>query len=152
MSLSMWIILWVVVLAVAVILEFFTSVFVSIWFVVGSLVTLVVDFIIYFINKDFQFAWYFQATIFSLVSLLSLLFFRPFVVKKFGKNKVSTNVESLIGEEAKVLKKITKMDTGLVKVKGQEWTAITLKSEVLDVDEIVIVKSISGVKLEVEKK
>jgi membrane protein implicated in regulation of membrane protease activity len=70
------------------------------------------------------------------------------------KGTVATNADSLIGQEAVVTQKIDNLhSTGAVKINGQEWTARSVVQEhVIDVDEVVMVRAIEGVKLIVGKR
>ena len=82
------------------------------------------------------------------------LFTRPVAVKYFNKDRVRTNVESLIGQEAIVVSEIDNLEqAGRVTLQGKEWTARTEKNGVkIPVGSVVIVKSINGVKLIVEER
>ena len=80
-----------------------------------------------------------------------MLFTKPFVNKhlKVGVNK--TNVDSIIGQTGRVKKEIHKFDTGLVKVSGQIWTAISSNNEIIEEDVEVVVMAVEGVKLIVKR-
>ena len=95
-----------------------------------------------------------QVVSFILVSFILLLFTRPVAVKYFNKDRVRTNVESLIGQEAIVVSEIDNLEqAGRVTLQGKEWTARTEKNGVkIPVGSVVIVKSIDGVKLIVEER
>lgn len=95
-----------------------------------------------------------QLILFIAVSAVLLVFTRPYAMKHFNKERVKTNAEALIGEDARVLEAVDEMcGTGRVVVRGIEWAA---KAESCDVplvkDEIVTVAAIEGVKLIVKKK
>ncbi|HPY56897.1 MAG TPA: NfeD family protein, partial [Sedimentibacter sp.] len=88
-----------------------------------------------------------------LVSIVCLIFTRPIAMEKLKVGRVKTNAESLIGQYFKVESTIDNINnTGTVNVKGQMWAARSLDDQVIEKDEIVIVKKIVGVKLIVEKK
>ena len=60
-------------------------------------------------------------------------------------------MDALVGEEGVVLEEISPFNTGLVKVKGQNWTAVAAdKDAVITAGTTVRIKSIEGVKLIVE--
>ena len=65
--------------------------------------------------------------------------------------KSATNVDALIGREATVLQKIIGKEYGLVKVRGEIWSAETDENLTLDVDEEVVVVRIYGNKLMVRR-
>ena len=72
-----------------------------------------------------------QVVSFILVSFILLLFTRPVAVKYFNKDRVRTNVESLIGQEAIVVSEIDNLEqAGRVTLQGKEWTARTEKNGV----------------------
>jgi len=87
----------------------------TIWFAIGALVTIFISFLP--IPFEFQFL------IFLAISGALLFFTRPIAIKKFKTGKVKTNVDSLAGKNALVIKQITEFDSGEVKVSGQIWTA-----------------------------
>ena len=95
-----------------------------------------------------------QILAFAIGSLLAFLFIRPVLIRHFNRRSASrpkTNVDALVGEEAVVLEDITPHNTGLVKVKGQNWTAVAYdKDATILKDTTVKVKAIEGVKLIVE--
>lgn len=64
-----------------------------------------------------------QLIVFSVSSVLALTVLRPLAKRYLPAPKYSrTNVESLVGEQAKVLEDVT-IDGGLVKIGGENWTA-----------------------------
>jgi membrane protein implicated in regulation of membrane protease activity len=54
-----------------------------------------------------------------------LIFTRPLAVKKFKMGKEKTNVDSLVGKHALVVKNIGEFEKGEVKISGQIWSAIS---------------------------
>jgi membrane protein implicated in regulation of membrane protease activity len=62
---------------------------------------------------------------------------------------IKTNVDSLIGKNAVVTKKIVPLEDGFVKVDGEIWLAYG--DEVFGEGDIVKVESVSGTKLKVKK-
>ena len=138
--------MWVILLVIFLVVEIATLGLATIWFAGGALVaalaamlgaSLVVQFVL-----------------FLLVSIVLLIFTRPVAVKYFNKDRVKTNVESLIGMEAIVLSEIDNLrGVGRVTLEGKEWSArSSVQDENLDVGEVVKVLAIDGVKLIVEKK
>ena len=89
------------------------------------------------------------------VNIHLLLFFtRPVAVKYFNKDRVRTNVESLIGQQAIVISEINNLQgIGQVTVNGQEWSARSTDEEAaIPVGCVVIIERVSGVKLIVTPK
>jgi len=110
---SYWI--WLGLTILFVIIEAFTLGLTTIWFAIGALVTIFISFL--------PIAFEFQFLIFLAISGCLLFFTRPLAIKKFKIGRVKTNVDSLAGKNAIVLKQITEFDSGEVKVAGQIWTA-----------------------------
>lgn len=95
-----------------------------------------------------------QIVLFLAVSALLLFFTRPVAVKYFNKDRVRTNVESLIGQQAIVISEINNLQgIGQVTVNGQEWSARSTDEEAaIPVGCVVIIERVSGVKLIVTPK
>lgn len=61
-------------------------------------------------------------TVFAIVSLVSLLLFRPFLRKNSNKSEASGIEDKYIGKTAKVLEKVTKC-SGVISIYGERWEA-----------------------------
>lgn len=138
--------IWLIVLVLLVAVEIFTLGLTTIWFAGGALVAAVV--------AAFGGPTWLQVVVFFLVSCVLLFFTRPIAVKYFNKDRVKTNVESLIGQQAIVISEINNLQgIGQVALNGQEWSARSVREDVtLPVGSVVIVRSVSGVKVIVEEK
>ena len=138
--------IWLAVLVVCVGIEIATMGLTTIWFAGGALVSAILA----ALNAP---RWL-QIVAFFVVSLILLYLTRPVAVKYFNKDRVKTNVESLIGRQAIVISEIDNLQgIGQVTVGGQEWSARSVKDDVqLPVGSVVVVRSVSGVKLIVEEK
>ncbi len=138
-SISMiWV--WLIVAVIFIIIEAITVGLTTIWFAAGALVGLILAF--------FKVPVMAQVIIFLIVSLLLLGTTRKIFVKKLKTGSEKTNVDALIGEEGVVLEEITPFNPGLVKVKGQNWTAVAQDKEAtIAKGATVKVKAIEGVKL-----
>ena len=134
-------IFWLVMLIVAIVAEVLTMGLTSIWFAGGALVSI--------LATALHAPVYLQVILFLGVSLLLLIFTRPVAVKYFNKNRVKTNVESLVGKQAIVISEIDNLQgTGQVTLNGQEWSARSADAAVrIPVGCVVDVMSIDGVKL-----
>ena len=73
---------------------------------------------------------------------------------QINKDRVKTNVESLVGKQAIVISEIDNLQgIGQVTVGGREWSARTTVDGIkLPVGSVVMIRAISGVKLMVEEK
>lgn len=134
-------ILWLVVIILSIGIEVCTLGLTTIWFAGGALVAL--------LSALFSLPVVVQVLLFFGVSLLLLYFTRPIAVKYFNKDRVKTNVESLVGRQAIVISEIDNLQgIGQITVGGQEWSARSLEDSVrFDVGAVVEIVAISGVKL-----
>ena len=133
--------LWLVVLIVSIGVEVATLGLTSIWFAGGAVVAVIV--------AAFHGPVWLQILLFFAVSLLLLFFTRPVAVRYFNKDRVRTNVESMIGRQAIVTSEIDNLQgIGQVTVGGQEWSART-EADGMDLQPGTVVDSVavSGVKL-----
>lgn len=135
------IILWLVLLILAVVIEVFSMGLTSIWFAGGALIAILAA----FVNAPI----WLQIVLFFLVSFALLFFTRPVAVKYFNKDRVRTNVESLVGRQAIVTSEIDNLQgIGQVIVGGQEWSARSADDKLrIAKGGVVIVMAIQGVKL-----
>lgn len=95
-----------------------------------------------------------QIIVFLAVSILLLVFTRPFAAKYINRNRVKTNVDSLIGQRAVVTQDIDNLAaTGEARVAGKVWMARTEKdSEKIASGATVTILGVNGVKLIVTEK
>ncbi|WP_075721808.1 NfeD family protein [Roseburia sp. 499] len=138
-------IIWLAIIVVMAIIEIITLGLTTIWFAGGALIA--------FIASLFGVSLPIQIVLFVIVSLVLLVFTRPFAVKFVNKNQTRTNAESLIGKSAIVLEDINNLKAeGAVSVNGQEWTARAVDDTVITKDTVVEIVEIKGVKLMVKAK
>ena len=138
---DMVLIFWMVILIICIVIEVLTLGLTTIWFAAGALVA---------IFAALLYAPIFvQVILFLLVSLTLLFFTRPIAVKYFNRDRVKTNVESMVGRQAIVIGEIDNVQaTGQVTVSGQEWSARSWDDKVrIPAGAVVVVVAISGVKL-----
>ena len=137
--------IWIGLFIILLIIEVFTVGLTTIWFAIGALAaagvnTLGANLII-------------QVIVFLAVSIMLMIFTRPWAAKHLNKNRLNTNYESKIGEIIKITERVDNLrQTGRSIVDGQEWTVRSQDNNViLEKDELAKVISVSGVKLIVEK-
>ncbi|MFI3327640.1 MAG: NfeD family protein [Rikenellaceae bacterium] len=104
------------------------------------------------IAPEMSLTW--QLGIFSIVTFLSFLFVRPFVIKLFveraADRAVPSNVDALVGKVAKVSQRIENGE-GRVVVGGDDWKAEMEDSAVVvEVGDRVVVKRVESVVVVVE--
>lgn len=139
------IIVWASVFIIALFVELGTDALVSIWFCIGALVAGSITYIP-------SMPWWGELIVFVGVSLLSFLVIRPLVNKKLQRIHSRTNVDAFIGKKAVVIKRITDLEKGEIKLDSMIWTAIKRDADAtIEVGEVVKVISIQGNKMLVEK-
>jgi membrane protein implicated in regulation of membrane protease activity len=139
MEWMLWI--WLGLFVAALFIEFATSDMVSIWFALAAIPS--------FILALFEVHVVIQVLLFIVIAILLLVLTRPVVMKYFKTNEIKTNVDSFIGATGTVLSEITPDTIGRVKVKNQEWSAIS--NQTILVGEHIRILDVEGVKLIVEK-
>lgn len=131
---------WIVVMVAAIAVELATpGALVAIWFLPAALVSMLLAF--------FDVPVLIQIPVFLILSLASVFFARPFLVRG-GKN-TATNIDAIIGEKGVVIEKIENIaGAGQVKVRGQYWSARSVSDE-QDYNEgdVVEIVAVEGVKL-----
>ena len=139
------IIFWLVLLIVLLGIEMATMGLTTIWFAGGALVAILAALLHAPIIV--------QIVLFFLVALVLLIFTRPVAVRYFNKDRIRTNVESIVGKQAIVTEEIDNLQAkGKVTVNGQEWTARSVVAgKAIEAGAVVTVESVSGVKLMVRE-
>ena len=136
---------WLAVFVLLIVSELATMGLTTIWFAGGA----VAGFIASMLGANVVI----QAVVFFVVSIVLLIFTRPFAVRYINSNKTKTNIDGLIGQEALVLEEINNIrETGCARLEGKEWTARSVDDTVIPADTVVIVERIEGVKLIVKTK
>lgn len=137
--------MWLVLMVVFIVFEIATMGLYTIWFAGGSLIAFFVALL--------GFNGWIQMGTCIVVSGILLFFTRPIAQKKLNSNRIKTNVESLVGECAKVMEPIDNVaGTGRAIVNGQEWMARSSDDAVsFSKGAIVRIVEISGVKIIVKK-
>ena len=140
----MWII-WLALFVVMLVIEGAGPGLVSIWFSFGALIALLVSFIP-------GVAWWIELIVFVVVSVATLLAFRPVVKRFYKRNNIRTNVDSFVGKRGYVIEDITFLKPGAIKIGDVSWTAIPIdkNAKILE-NEVIEVVAINGNKLVVKK-
>lgn len=140
----MYSIMWLILAIVLVGIEAATLGIFTIWFAIGALAALIISLT--------GLPFLYQVIAFIITSGVLLYFTRPIVKNFLVKKTHRTNSNRLIGEKGVVIEKIdVVLGKGQVKIFGQIWSARSFDNESIDVDEMVEVQEISGVKLIVKK-
>ncbi len=135
-----WTWVWLAVFILMSVVELATMGLTTVWFAGGALAALLASII--GLNV------YVQVAVFLVVTIVLLIFTRPYVEKHLQKHEM-TNVESVPGKIAIVTEEIDNLrGTGQAKIDGMEWTARSEKDEIkIPVGANAKVLSVSGVKL-----
>lgn len=143
-GLPLWSI-WLILCGVFLLIEIFNISFLLIWPGIGSFFA--------FIAAVLGLPVEIQIAVFAITTIIMIIFMKP-LTQKFFKNKDITkmNNNAMIGKEGVVVKEISPLEeTGQVKVAGELWSAITTNDEKIQINEIIKVMRVDGVKLVVTK-
>lgn len=132
---------WLGGIIVFLVIEALTLGLTTIWFAGGALAA----FIACAAGADLLF----QGIVFVAVSLVLLFFTRPFAKRYINKGTEKTNVEGIVGREARITEPVdNRMETGEAVVAGQYWSARAADDgEVIGRGERVVIEAVKGVKL-----
>ncbi|MGF6375404.1 membrane protein implicated in regulation of membrane protease activity [Clostridiales Family XIII bacterium PM5-7] len=132
-------IFWLIVGVVFAIIEGLTMGLTTIWFTGGAIAALIASLLDLGVSA--------QVVLFFVVSVVLLVLTRKIFIKKLRTGQEKTNIDALIGMGAVVTTEIKPFQPGIVKINGQEWTAISEDSqETIGKNEKVEVIRIEGVK------
>ena len=137
---------WLALLVVLIIIELATMGLTTIWFAGGSVAAFIASILDMHIVA--------QLVLFLVVSILLLVFTRPFAARYINKHKTQTNIDALIGAKAVVTQDIDNLlATGEAKLAGNEWMARSEDDNVrIEAGITVVVVEISGAKLIVKRE
>ena len=144
MSLPIWLI-WLIICGLFLLIEIFTVSFLMFWPGVGAGFA--------FIASILGLSVEVQIAVFSISTILMIVFMKPLTKKLFKTKEVAMNSDAIVGKNGIVIKKIDNINSkGQVKVNGELWGAITEdENEIIEEGETVIVEDVQGVKLKVKK-
>lgn len=144
-SLLQWApIFWLVIAIVLGVAEAATVQLVAIWFALGALAAI--------IPAQLGASLTVQFGVFVAVAAVAFALTRPFVKKLLHQKKVRTNADSMIGRIGIVIVPVDNFeDQGRVSLAGLDWAARSEDGEPIPEGERVLIKSIEGVKVIVER-
>ena len=115
---------WLIVAGLFFVGEIFTLGFLIFWFGIGALFAMLVSF--------FTTNIIIQTTVFIITSTIFILATKPLVKKFVDVKKTNTNVFSIIGKKALVIKDIDPIhSSGQIKLNGEVWSAETENDEII---------------------
>lgn len=137
--------IWLGLFILLLVIEIITVGLTTIWFAAGSLAALAAN----VLGADL----FIQIIVFLAVSIVLLIFTRPWAEKHLNRKRVRTNYERVIGKVIRITEKVDNLNqTGKSVVDGQEWTVRSGNdSDIFETGELARVTAVSGVKLIVEK-
>lgn len=144
-EMSPYVFVWLVAVIVFLGVELSTVTLTSIWFAAGALAAMLV--------AMFNGNLIIQIIAFLIVAFGLLYATKPWSKKFIDTKKVSTNADRAIGQEVRVIERVSNLDqTGRAIVHGMEWTVRTENDNIIiEQGELVRVLRIAGVKLIVER-
>lgn len=133
---------WLIAIIFFTIAEALTVSMISVWFIVGSLVAMFVSLF------GGTVTW--QIISFIVISTIGLIIYLVWIRERLTRNdKIieRTNADRILEQEGIVIQTINPIEnTGLIKVKGQTWSANSYEEQIIEKDTIIIVKEIKGVR------
>lgn len=137
-------IFWLVLVAIMLVIEIFTLGLTTIWFSLGGVAAA--------IAAGLNGPLWLQIVLFAGVSVVVMVFVRPFAVKVLDKSRAKTNIDELPGQKAEVIETIdNEKESGTVRLRGVEWMARSVDDMVIEEGKVVTIQSVSGVKLLVKE-
>lgn len=136
---------WLAVMSVLIIIEIITVGLTTIWFAGGALVAMLI--------ATLGGGTILQVVVFLVVSLVLLIFTRPFALNYINSTRIKTNYEGIIGKVVRITEDVDNMNgTGCATVNGQEWTVRSVNdNNKIEAGKLAKVVNIKGVKLLVDK-
>ena len=132
---------WLVVILICAFLEAITVNLVTIWFIISGLVALIASL--------FTDSIVIQVGIFVLLGVFLLVTTRKPLQRMVDVLHEKTNLDRIIGMTGVVTEEILRGKSGVVKVDGKYWTAVSDYD--IPVDSIVNILEINSTKLKVKK-
>ena len=135
--------LWVIAGLVLLIIEIFTQGFVVAVFGVAFLIVAPFAYAQSSLNT--------QLLVFGVATAVMSLGIRPLVLRLIRESKTKTNVDALVAKTGLVTEAIDHtMNSGRVRLGGEEWRAVTPDESKIGVGAKVVVKAVDGCKVVVE--
>ena len=138
--------IWLIAAIVLVIFEICSATFGAICFAIGA------GFSALAAGLGANLTW--QIVIFAIVSLLTFIFLRPFMMKFLDRKSkdVKTNADALVGRKAVVSERIdATQHTGRVAVDGDDWKAVAADGSVIEKGTEVEIVKLDSIVLTVKK-
>ncbi len=136
---------WIGVLLLSLLIEAATFALTTVWAAVSALLMVFLSFTKVSINL--------QMILFLVLTICLIVFTRPFAIKKLKVGKTSTNVDSMVGQEVLIEKKVSPFSKGAGKTKnGVIWTCVSESGEEIECGEVCVISGVDGNTLKVKRK
>lgn len=139
MIMDVWFWIFLGIMILSIVIEVSTTDLTSFWFALGALGALIASLC--------GAPWWLLLVIFSVISVLCIIFLRPLLKKKFDNATVPTNAEAAIGKVVLVNVDITPDVPGEIKFEGIIWTAVSEKPQTIKAGKKVEIVRINGNKM-----
>lgn len=134
--------LWLIVAVAFGIAELMTTSLTLVWFSIGALILMALS--------TFIESIIIQIALFAAISITLLVIFTKYFVDKDKTYKYNTNLQGIEQKTGVVKEEIPPYMTGIVRLTGEDWTAISDNNEKIEAGQLVKVIRIEGVKLVVK--
>lgn len=129
--------IWIGILVICCFIEAFTFGLTTIWAAISAIP------LIFIAKTGLAFQW--QVLIFAVLTVILIVFTRPFAVKKLKIGKNKTNVDSLLGTDVIITKTVTEFQKGEAKAKnGVIWSAKAEDNAKIEKGTVCSVISVEG--------
>ncbi|MGP1595276.1 MAG: NfeD family protein [Treponema sp.] len=135
---------WFILAVVFVIIELITFGLTTIWAAISAICLIFISLM--------PVPFTVQAILFALLTLVLILFTRPFVQKKLQSGQEKTNTAALIGKHIMLQKEITPYEKGEAKINGLVWSVRSIHDVPIACGTECIIEKIEGVTLVVKIK
>ena len=134
--------IWVLIGLLLLSLEFVSSTMHIGLFAVGAFVVAIL------VGLGVHMPLWVQLVLFTLVSIISLLFVRPILVKKLRLSE-KKQIDTLVGEQAMAMEDISPATLGKAELRGTTWTARNVGETTLMRGQRCVVAQVDGLTIHV---
>ena len=136
---------WLSLMVIFVVIEAFTMALTTVWAALASIPMIFIS------RTGLPFRW--QFLIFVVLTIVLIVFTRPFAVKKLKLGQDKMNVSSMLGQEVLVVSAIQAFKKGEAKAKnGTIWTVSSEGSSEIPENTVCIVTEVQGNTLTIKPK
>jgi len=137
--------IWLGIFVLSIVIEAFEPELVSIWFAAGALIAVILSVIP-------GIPFWVEIIVFIAVGFGFVFSLRPLAKRYLIKKEMKSNIDEKIGVKCVVVKAISELAHGEVKLNGVIWTAIAGdKKETIEEEAVVVILGIDGNKLIVKR-